>query len=85
MDISNQKEIQLKEQELDELKSKEKVNLKHQLLLQQDLDSRIRELASNQMLITRKNNLIKELGKKLEQIAKKPENSIKSEIRKKRK
>lgn len=82
MDISHQKKIQLKEQELKELKSKEKINLKHQLLLQEDLDFRIRELATNQMLIAQKNNLIKELGKKLEQVIKKPEQIIRPEIRK---
>ncbi|MFK7775863.1 MAG: PAS domain-containing protein [Saprospiraceae bacterium] len=82
MDISNQKEIQIKEQELKELKSKEKINLQHQLLLQQDLDSRTRELATNQMLITQKNNFIKELSRKLEQAVNKSENFVKPEIRK---
>ncbi|MFK8005036.1 MAG: PAS domain-containing protein [Saprospiraceae bacterium] len=82
MDISTQKEIQIKEQELKELKSKEKSNLEHQMLLQHDLDSRIRELTTNQMLITKKNNLIHELGKKLEEIVKQPESKIKPSIRK---
>jgi PAS domain S-box-containing protein len=82
LDISSQKEIQLQEQELKELKTKEKLNLKHQLLLQQDLDSRTRELATNQMLIAQKNNVIKDLGEKLEQITKKSEIEIKPEIRK---
>jgi PAS domain-containing protein len=82
LDISNQKEVQLQEQELKELKTKEKINLKHQLLQQQELDSRIRELATNQMLIAQKNNLIKDLAKKLEQIAKKSELEIKLKIRK---
>ena len=82
MDISNQKEIQLQKQELKELKTKEQLNLKHQLLLQQELDSRIRELATNQMLIAQKNNLIKELGKKLDKIVETSKTDVKPEIRK---
>ncbi len=82
LDISNQKEIQLQNEELQELKLKEKNNIKHQELLQQELDSRIRELATNQMLIAQKNNLIKELGKKLDLLIKKTETSVKPEIRK---
>lgn len=82
MDISDQREIQIKEQELKGLKSKEKVNLKLQSILQEDLDSRIRELTTNQMLIAQKNNLIRELGEKLTQLSKKQEGSLKTEIRK---
>ncbi len=82
LDISSQKEIQFKEQELKELKTRESINLEHQLLLQQELDSRIRELTSNQLLIAQKNNLIKELNKKLAKAVRKSDGDLPQEIRK---
>jgi len=82
LDISTQKEIEIKEQELNELKIQETINLNHQLLLQQELDSRIRELATNQMLIAQKNNLMKEFSKKLEKLTQQLNPNYKSEIRK---
>ncbi len=82
LNISSQREFQINEQELKELKTKENLNLEYQRLLQKEIDSRIRELASNQMLIAQKNNLIKDVCKKLERLAQKSDLKIRSEIRK---
>lgn len=82
LDISSQKEFQFMELELNELKTKESVYLEYQKLLQDALDSRIRELASKQLLITQKNNLLKDLIKKLKKIARVSDLNIRPEIRK---
>ena len=82
LDISHQKEAELNQQEIIELKNKEDLILKHQKQLERELDSRIRELSSNLMLISQKNTLINLILKELEKTQSKIQNfEAKKDIR----
>lgn len=82
LDISSQRKYHDKELEIKDLGSNEEVNMEYQNLLEKEIESKNRELTINQMLISQKNNLIKEVSKKLEILASKSNLEIRPEIRK---
>ena len=82
LNVSKQKEARRKDQEIIELKYKEKLIIEQQQELQAELDARIRELASNWMLVSQKTSLLKSVGKKLKEALPNMKSSSKKDVEK---